>query len=68
MTLLDETGFANVVVMPDILQKYWMTACKENFVKVKGKVQNRDGVVHLRAEEIHPLSVSKAEIKSHDFH
>ena len=68
MTLLDETGFANVVVMPDILQKYWMTACKENFVKVKGKVQNRDGVVHLRAEEIHPLSVSAAEIASHDFH
>ena len=68
MTLLDETGFANIVVMPDILQKYWTTACRESFVQVKGRVQNRDGVVHLRAEAIEPLFVNEAEIPSHDFH
>ena len=68
MTLLDETGFANIVVMPDVLEKYWITACRESFVQVKGRIQNRDGVVHLRAEVIEPLFVSTAEISSHDFH
>jgi len=37
-------------------------------VRCKHTVQNQDGVVHLKAEQIVPLVVSAAEVASHDFH
>ncbi|HLJ90718.1 MAG TPA: error-prone DNA polymerase [Candidatus Angelobacter sp.] len=68
ISLLDETGFANVVVMPDILREYWSTALGNRFLRVEGVIQNRDGIVHLLAKRIFPLRISAAEISSHDFH
>ena len=68
LTLEDETGHANVIVMPDVYSLDPMVVLHERFVQVKGRVQNQDGVVHLRAERISPLSVSAAATQSHDFH
>jgi error-prone DNA polymerase len=68
LTLEDETGHANVIVMPDIYAADPMVVLHERFISVRGRVQNQDGVVHLRAEQIMPLSVSAAEVASHDFH
>jgi error-prone DNA polymerase len=68
LTLEDETGHANVIVMPDVYDLDPMVVLHERFVKVKGRIQNQDGVVHLRAERISPLSVSAAATQSHDFH
>jgi len=63
-----ETGHANVIVMPDVYSLDPMVVLHERFVQVKERVQNQDGVVHLRAERISPLSVSTAVTQSHDFH
>jgi error-prone DNA polymerase len=68
MTLEDETGHANVIVMPDFYEKNRRTVVGERFVRVSGTVQNHDGVVHLRAEHIAALTVSSADVASHDFH
>jgi len=68
LTLEDETGHANVIVMPDVYSLDPMVVLHERFVQVQGRVQNQDGVVHLRAERIAPLSVSAAATQSHDFH
>jgi error-prone DNA polymerase len=68
LTLEDETGHANVIVMPDVYSLDPMVVLHERFVQVKGRVQNQDGVVHLRAERISPLSISAAATQSHDFH
>jgi len=68
LTLEDETGHANVIVMPDVYALDPMVVLHERFVQVKGRVQNQDGIVHLRAERISPLSVSAAVTQSHDFH
>jgi error-prone DNA polymerase len=68
LTLEDETGHANVIVMPDVYSLDPMVVLHERFIQVKGRVQNQDGVVHLRAERISPLSVSAAATQSHDFH
>ncbi len=68
LTLEDETGHANVIVMPDIYASDPMVVLHERFVQVRGRVQNHDGVVHLRAEKISPLGVSAAAVSSHDFH
>ena len=68
LTLEDETGHANIVVMPDVYSADPMVVLHERFVQVKGRVQNQDGVIHLRAECILPLAVSAAATQSHDFH
>jgi error-prone DNA polymerase len=68
LTLEDETGNANVIVMPDVYANDPMVVLHEHFVKVKGTVQNQDGIVHLKAQKILPLHVTAAETQSHDFH
>jgi error-prone DNA polymerase len=68
LTLEDETGNANIIVMPDVYSRDPMVVLRERFVKVKGAVQNQDGIVHLKAQKILPLQVTAAETESHDFH
>ena len=68
LTLEDETGNANVIIMPDIYEKYRRAILEPRFLRVSGIVQNQDGIVHLRAEHITALKVSAAEVSSHDFH
>jgi error-prone DNA polymerase len=68
ITLEDETGNANVIVMPDIYEKYRQAVMEPRFLRVSGTVQNQDGIVHLRAEHLEALSISAARISSHDFH
>jgi error-prone DNA polymerase len=68
LTLEGETGHANVIVMPDVYAADPMVVVHERFISVKGKVQNQDGIVHVKAEVIMPLHVSSAGPDSHDFH
>jgi error-prone DNA polymerase len=68
LTLEDETGHSNVIVMPDVYSADPMAVLHERFVQVQGRVQNQDGVVHLKAERVWPLSVSAVATESHDFH
>ena len=68
LTLEDETGNANIIVMPDVYSADPMVVLHERFVKVRGTVQNQDGIVHLKAQKIMPLHVTAAETQSHDFH
>lgn len=68
LTLEDETGNSNVIVFHDFYDQNRMTVVRERFVRISGIVQKRDGVVHLMARSIAPLTVSAAEISSHDFH
>ena len=68
MSIEDETGIANAIVMPDLLQKNRMLLVSENFLMVEGILQNQDNVIHIRAERVSPLAITRAEISSHDFH
>jgi error-prone DNA polymerase len=68
LTLEDEHGNANVIVMPDVFEKYRQDVLGPTFVRVSGTVQNQDGIVHLKAQHIEPLVVSAAAVESHDFH
>jgi len=68
LTMEDETGYSNVIVMPHVYERYRQAVLEPKFVRVSGIVQNQDGIVHLRAEHIAPLTVSAAAVASHDFH
>jgi error-prone DNA polymerase len=68
MSLEDETGIANAIFSPDLLQKNRVLLISERFVMIEGILQNQDNVIHIRAEKISPLRVTRAETVSHDFH
>jgi error-prone DNA polymerase len=68
MSLEDETGIANAIVAPDLLQENRVLLISERFLMVEGILQNQDNVIHIRAEKVSPLRVTRAETVSHDFH
>jgi error-prone DNA polymerase len=68
LTLEDETGNANVIVMPHIYEKYRRAVLEPRFIRVTGMVQNQDGIVHLKAEHVEALKVSAVQVAAHDFH
>ncbi|MFY9562222.1 MAG: error-prone DNA polymerase [Terriglobales bacterium] len=68
MSLEDETGIANAIIPPDLLQKNRVLLISERFLMVEGILQNQDNVIHIRAEKVAPLRVTQAETASHDFH
>jgi error-prone DNA polymerase len=55
MTLEDETGTANVIVYPDLFQRDRAVVQTSGLLVVEGPIQNREGVVHVRAERFRPL-------------
>jgi error-prone DNA polymerase len=68
MSLEDETGIANAIIMPDLLQANRVLLISERFLMIEGILQNQDNVIHIRAEKVAPLRVTQAETESHDFH
>jgi error-prone DNA polymerase len=68
LSLEDETGIANAIVTPDLLQKNRVLLISERFLMIEGILQNQDNVIHIRAEKVLPLRVTRAETVSHDFH
>jgi error-prone DNA polymerase len=68
MSLEDETGIANAIFAPDLLHKNRALLISERFLMIEGILQNKDNVIHIRAEKVLPLCVTRAETASHDFH
>jgi error-prone DNA polymerase len=68
LSLEDETGIANVILTPDIFERDRIVVTRSRFLRVSGPLQNQGGVIHVKAEQIEPLEISGAAIRSHDFH
>jgi error-prone DNA polymerase len=56
LSLEDETGISNVIVMPDIFEEQRMNILGNAWLLTEGKMQNVDGVMHVRATKIIPLT------------
>ena len=56
MTLEDETGVLNVVVWPNILERYRRTILGGRLVLVRGRVQRAGEIVHLVAAHLEDLT------------
>ena len=69
VSLEDETGIANVVVRPRWFEQYRLVINQEPALRITGKLQHREGVVHVQAETIAALVVDLLPVQaSHDFH
>ncbi len=68
LSLEDETGIANVILTPDVFDRQRTLLVSEPFLVVEGRLQNQDRVVSVRAERVFSLAVTRAQMRSHDFH
>jgi error-prone DNA polymerase len=68
VTLEDETGIANAIVMPDLFDAQKLTIVEEPFLLIEGILQNQRGSVSVKAVHAEPIRVDAAAAVSHDFH
>jgi error-prone DNA polymerase len=69
ISLEDETGVSNAIVDPDLFERFRLVITEEAFLLIEGQVQNSDGVVLIKAQDIKPLVHERlVGSESHDFH
>jgi len=52
ITLEDETGVANLVVWPRVMERFRSVVMRARIIHVKGRVQTADNVTHIIAEQL----------------
>jgi error-prone DNA polymerase len=67
LSLEDETGIANIIVMPDTYVEHKRVVMAEPYLLVEGTLQNQDGAVSVKAERIEALTGAGPRQPSHDF-
>ena len=68
LSMEDETGISNVIIHPDLYERERVAVTRGRFLLVEGKLQNEDGVVHVKADTVEVMAMGKMEVRSHDFH
>src|ERR1700678_2126900 len=68
LSIEDETGIANAIVTPRVFEEHHVTIVRQQFLLIEGQLQHQDNVVSVKVESVRPLSITRAETTSHDFH
>ena len=68
LSLEDETGIANAVISPQLFEECHVVVVHQQFLMIEGQLQNQDHVVSVKSRSIEPLTITRAETSSHDFH
>ena len=66
LTLEDETGMCQALVMPDVLQRWRSVIAGAAGLVVEGVLQKRDGSMSVKADRFWPLD-RMSHVPSHDF-
>ncbi len=69
-SLEDETGINNIILWPDVFDKYRHKILQTNLMLVRGRLQNDEGVAQVVADEIEDMTqwVRMIPRNSRDFH
>ncbi len=68
VSLEDETGIANALILPDLFAVQRLIIVEEPFLLIEGILQNQRGSVSVKASHVEALRVDAAVSVSHDFH
>jgi error-prone DNA polymerase len=68
LTLEDETGVSNIIVTPQLFDRYRRELVNYPFLLIEGSLQNQDNVISVKASRIEPLPFQVATATSRDFH
>jgi error-prone DNA polymerase len=63
LTLEDEAGTANAVIVPDLFQRHRSLIHTAALLQVEGPVQKIDGVIHVRARKLTALNLPGAAVE-----
>ena len=66
LTLEDETGMSQAIVMPDQLKKHRRTIVSSSGLIVEGVLQKKDGSLSVKADKFWPIDRLE-RVPSHDF-
>jgi error-prone DNA polymerase len=69
ITLEDEFGFVNLIIWQKVYEEYKDVILSQTLLGVRGKIQSKDGTVHLVVDEcfVPPVSLGETGISSRDF-
>jgi error-prone DNA polymerase len=69
-TIEDETGLANLVIWPDVFERFQREVFSAPIVAIQGIVQNKDNVVHVVVKKLSDVSHlwHGLAVRSRDFH
>jgi len=68
LTLEDETGTSNAIVVPNLFQRHRALLQTVGLLIVEGPLQNQEGVIHVRARRFESLDRAALDLPaSHDF-
>lgn len=68
LSLEDETGIANIILTPDVFEQNRAVVTRSRFLGVDGHLQQQGAVIHVKAQRLTEISISSADMRSHDFH
>ena len=68
LSMEDETGISNIIVTPQLFEKYRLPLVEFPFLLIEGVLQHQDNVVSVKARRIEPLQMKVENVGSHDFH
>jgi len=68
LSLEDETGIANAIITPQLFERDRVAVVHNQFLLVEGELQNQQNVIAVKVQCVRPLSITRAETASHDFH
>jgi error-prone DNA polymerase len=68
LSLEDETGIANAIITPQLFDQDRTVVVHHPYLLIEGRLQNQDNVISVKVERVEPLTVTRAETGSHDFH
>ncbi len=70
LTLEDETGYVNVIVRPDVYERYRRTIRTQPTLVIEGKLQKESGCIDLLARRIWSFDAEGIAdgVRSHNFH
>jgi error-prone DNA polymerase len=68
LSIEDETGISNAVVMPDVFDRNRLTILENGYLVIDGEMQNIDNVRSVKTARVQALHVAEEAVPSHDFH
>jgi error-prone DNA polymerase len=67
LTLEDETGTANAFLTPPLFQRWRLLLSTSPLLEVRGRLEHRDGVTHVRARHLVRLDAPERMPAGHNY-
>ncbi len=67
LTLEDETGTANAFLTPPLFERWRLLLNTSPLIEIDGRLEQRDGVTHVRAHRLRRLAAPERMPEGHDY-